>query len=98
MEVQKQLQCATEEMEQSTVVIKHLSEEKALYKRRIKELADMVKDLKSQVKEGHQRSQVLQDAVNHADRIMEQKTRDVSICRKDMGRDEELTTFSTTSC
>lgn len=78
MEVQKRLQSAVEEMEESTHVIKHLSGEKSSYKRKLVELAVMVKDLKAQLKEAHERSQGLQEAVRHVDRVVEEKTKDVS--------------------
>lgn len=78
MEVQKRLQSAVEEMEESTHVIKHLSGEKSLYKRKLFELAVMVKNLKAQLREAHERSQGLQEAVKHVDRVVEEKTKDVS--------------------
>ncbi|KAK4881329.1 hypothetical protein RN001_004648 [Aquatica leii] len=77
-ELRMQLQEATNEMEESTALLKQLSGDKNAAVKRVNELTSLVKNLKSQLKAAHARSQELQDSIEYAEKIAESKQEDIN--------------------
>ncbi|KAF5307268.1 hypothetical protein FQR65_LT06984 [Abscondita terminalis] len=78
VELRMQLQDATSEIEESTLMLKRLNAEKNSAEKRLHDLTSIVKNLKGQLKAAHARSQKLQDDVEYAEKILENKQDDIN--------------------
>lgn len=76
--LQSQLQVATNEMEETTKVIKELTEERNRNSRKIEQLVELQKDIKNQLITCHERCQELQEQIDYAERKFQEKDTDVN--------------------
>lgn len=78
MELQSKLEVAVTEMEESTQLIEDLKKDKENNRKTIDELNTVRRELKKQLKVTHERCQKLQEEVDFAEKIAEEKSSEVS--------------------
>lgn len=76
--LQKQLQGATKEMEETTDILNRISHEKGAFEKRAKQLGVLNADLKEQLKVLNERCQQLQDEIAFLEESYQIKDKDVS--------------------
>lgn len=81
IELQEQLQTATEEMQECTKLIEKLTTDRNVDTLKAKETAQMIKDLKKQLKAAYNRLQETQSNLTLAETIAKERENDVrTIC------------------
>lgn len=78
LELQDQLQTATKDIEENTKEIEILIQNQHLKELKMKELSQLVKDLKKQLKTSHNRSQEIQNNLIYAEKLIQENEENVS--------------------
>lgn len=76
--LQKQLQDATKEMEETTDTLKRIALEKDRHEKKINQLSELNVDLKKQLNSVNEKCQQLQDDVAYLEKCYQTKNKDVS--------------------
>lgn len=79
LQLQKQLQTATKEMQDTTEVLNKLTNERDLYRTQIIEAKHSLKELKSQLKQNSARCQDQQEQVLFLENLSSKKDQEVSL-------------------